>query len=195
MALIDLPELARGVAGAWRLLKLDVTGMFHFNSSAEGTRRSFQAALFALPVHILLVNFALSAKDRSAFGADTALIEALLYVIDWTAIPVAISLLAARLDWQKRLPAYICAYNYSYLLVHWLWLMAVIVAGLLPGDARQVALTVVFIGLIAYQGIVARQALGLQLPQTLLFCIGVFLFNWLIELLRNALVLREALPG
>ena len=84
MAIIDLPELARGVAGAWRLLKLDITGMFHFNSSAEGTLRSFQAALFALPVHVILILLALSNVEDGSAGGQVTVIEGLLYIIDWT---------------------------------------------------------------------------------------------------------------
>src|SRR6185436_3192720 len=123
---IDLPELTRGLAGAWRLLKMDRTGLFHFNATPDGARRSFQAALFALPVSVLAILLGVLPAEPSQpteFGAAAGLAAILLYIIDWTIIPVLAILLAEPMGWQKRLPVFICAFNYGSLLAIFLQLM------------------------------------------------------------------------
>ena len=48
-------EIVASLYGAWRLMRLDPTGMTYFNLSADGFWRSFFAAVIVAPAYVLFV--------------------------------------------------------------------------------------------------------------------------------------------
>src|SRR5262245_44712329 len=111
--MLDLMGAARGIAGAWRLARLDPGGFRYFDLSEEGFWKSFQAALVAAPLFIVLILLRTEDHPLSADPLRAIFIEAIGYVVGWTAYPLAAWYLASALGKGQRYIAYIIAYNWA----------------------------------------------------------------------------------
>src|SRR6185437_6240761 len=87
--MIDVAAATAGLAGAWRLARLDRNGMRYFEATLDGFWRSFQAAAVAAPIYLILVLLRTDDHPLSSDPVRATLIEAIGYVIDWTAFPLA----------------------------------------------------------------------------------------------------------
>ena len=114
--MITAPEVAHALYGAWRLARLDPSGLDQFGDTAEAFWRSFYAMLIAAPGYVILVAFRLSGLEPTSGPVHIFLIEATTYVIGWFAFPFIMLYIADQLDRRERYFRYIAAYNWAVVL-------------------------------------------------------------------------------
>ena len=114
--MITAPEIAQSLYGAWRLARLDASGLDLFGDDAEAFWRSFYAMLIAAPGFVILVALRLSGLELTSGPIHTLLIEAISYVVGWFAFPFIMLYVADQLDRRERFFRYIAAYNWAVVL-------------------------------------------------------------------------------
>ena len=77
-------EIVASLYGAWRLMRLDPTGMTYFNLSSDGFWRSFFAAVMIAPFYVALayIKFAGEPEARAALMA----LDFASYCVRWAAL-------------------------------------------------------------------------------------------------------------
>lgn len=163
-------EVVRAVYGAYRLAHFDASGLQWFNATVEGFWRSFLAAVIAAPASALLIlidwSLAAEAGETMAHGAShAALVEGLIYVIAWTAFPLAMHAVCEVAGWRERYIAYIVALNWANLFETAILLpiVAATAGGLLPAGLAIFVQIVVYGYIIAYEIFIARRSLQIGL--------------------------------
>ncbi|MFN4282579.1 MAG: hypothetical protein ACK4NA_08065 [Alphaproteobacteria bacterium] len=178
--MIGLRDAAAGIYGAWRLAWADEGGLAHFDASERGFWLSFWAAVLAAPAYALVVAINVVGPQEAGApeidGLRLLLVEAIAYVIGWTAFPLAMVTVADRLGRGQYYARYIVANNWGSLLEMMAFLPAVAVAQSVP--ALTILPALVAIAMFAYQWFIARTALALSSRQALVpvainFAIGV----------------------
>ena len=154
----DRAEIVSSIYGAYRLARLDQTGMTHFNLSVEGFWRSFFAALIVAPGYALLVSERLLEDGDLGLGRF-ALVEGAAYVLGWVAFPLAALFLTQALDLSRNYVALIVAANWAAVIQ-----IAILLAGQIVGLVLPVVLaSLILIGItgavLFYQWFVVRTAL------------------------------------
>ena len=169
--MIDLPAAARGIAGAWRLARLDANGFRYFDLSEAGFWKSFQAAVVAAPLFVLLILLRSEEHPLSDDPLRAIFIEAIGYVVGWTAFPLAAWYLASALQKQQRYTAYIIAYNWANVIqvAAFLPLALLSASGVLPGSFVVLLALLLTGAVIYYQFFIVRTALGVEVLPALGF--------------------------
>jgi hypothetical protein len=162
--MIDLAAAARGLSVAWRLARLDASALRDIDGSTEGFWRSFQAAILAAPLFALLILLRTAEHPLSDDPLRALFIEAIGYVIGWTAYPLAAWYLASALNKSQRYTTYIVAYNWATVLQIMAFLpIAALSASELAPDAFVVLIALLLTGaVIYYQFFIVRTALGVE---------------------------------
>lgn len=159
-------ETARGLYGAWRLLRGDPGGLAGFDDSAEGVWKSFFAAVLSAPGYGLLLALHLGRNPPEADAASVLAIHLLAYVISWTAFPLAAYYFARGLDREARWTGFVVALNWSKVWQLAIYLPPAVLAGAVipdPAVAGLVSLAGV-IAVLVYQWYVTRSALDIPGP-------------------------------
>ena len=153
-------DVITSLYGAWRLAHLDRGGLAFFDSSPSGVRRSFFAAALVAPFFALMLTAGAPEAGR-AHSIRYAVVEAIAYVVTWTAYPVLIEWLSRFLGCRERFERYLVAYNWSMVLQNAAVLPIGILAGLgvLPHELAQLMWLIVFVLVLAYLSFVARAGL------------------------------------
>jgi hypothetical protein len=155
--MITLAEVARGVLGAYRLARRDPGGMALFDASPYGYWRSFWAAVVVAPAFLIL-DLATGGYDEG-YGLRQAVVQAIAYVIDWTAFPLVMIALADALGKWPRYRGYIVAYNWSGVLQMALLLPLALIAIAFPSPPTMILAQVAGIIMLVYRAYVAHVAL------------------------------------
>jgi hypothetical protein len=157
-----LRETVMSIYGAYRLARLDATGMSYFDTTVAGFWRSFFAAVIIAPLYAILlaIRFPIIAAD--ADPTRFVLTETIAYVLSWTAYPLVIASLTRRLGCWDRFPGYIVAYNWSMVLQIALVLMIALVSttGVVPEEAGPFLSLATYLAILGYIWFIARTALG-----------------------------------
>jgi hypothetical protein len=189
--MISAAEVTRSLYGAWRLACRDPLGLQLFDTSIEGFWRSFYAALVALPAYAVMVGFRISDELATVDPMRLFAIEAIAYVIGWTAFPLVAFYLTQVLSRASYYPAYIVAYNWANVLQVALYMPVTVLAGsgiVSTGIGATLGLTATF-AIIIYQYYVARTVLDIEpLP-----AIGLVVTDLVLGLMLNGTV--EYLEG
>jgi hypothetical protein len=190
--MVSAVEVARSAYGAWRLARLDPNGMALFNTSREGAINSFAVAGLVLPVY--LVFLAIDWAGTEVPVGRIAVVEAIAYVIGWTAFPVLSVPVLRLMDRSDRLYAFLSAYNWSHLVqmaVIFPVFLVVAGAGAGSGAAPATALLALLarIAVLVYEGYVIKVALGIGGTQAagmvlLDLGVGLMLNVWSSELIQ-----------
>ena len=156
-------EVAYAIFGAYRLAVLDRTGMAYFDQSAGGALRSFHAALIVLPAYILLVLIRQADVLAEVSPLRFLVVEAIAYVISWTAFAVLMMDLSRLLDRADRYFGFLCVYNWSAVIQVSVYLPVLVIAelGLLPGEVAELAVFLITAAILVYQWFIIRVALNL----------------------------------
>lgn len=162
--MIDLAAAARGIACAWRLARLDATAIRDFDASTEGFWKSFQAAIVAAPLFVLLILLRTAEHPLSDDPLRAIFIEGIGYVVGWTAYPLAAWYLANALGKSARYTTYIVAYNWANVLQVAAFVpVAALAASDLAPDTFVVLAALLMTGLVIYyQFFIVRTALGVE---------------------------------
>lgn len=159
-------EAAAAIYGSLRLFRLDADALDYFDRSVDGFWHSFFAAVLGLPAYavLLLVTSGDAASEHGVVGA--ALVQILAYVIAWTAYPLLVVSLLPGLGRRDRFFTYMVAYNWLGLPVLVIQAATAIVveSGIFPEALGSTVTLVVFLGLLALEGWLARTALAVGWP-------------------------------
>ena len=174
----SLREIAYGLYGAWRLLHFDRGGMAYFDVTVEGFWKSFFAAVLVAPGHVVLMAIHLADLEIAAGPLRLVLVEAITYVILWTAFPLVMHYLTQAIGRAPEYIGFIVAFNW-FSVVQTLISVPVAtltVAGLLPA----VVLPLVGILLLAYDWFITRTALDVSgLGATALVLLNLILVRFI----------------
>jgi len=160
------PETARGLYGAWRLLRGDSGGLAAFDESVDGFWKSFFAAVLTAPGYGLLLALHLGRNPPEADGASVLAIHLLAYVVSWTAFPLVTHYIARGLDREARWVGFVVALNWSKVWQMAIYLPPAVLAGAVipnPVVAGLISLVGV-IAVLVYQWYVTRSALDIPGP-------------------------------
>jgi len=162
--MIDVAAAARGIAAAWRLARLDETAVRDVDGSTESFWKSFQAAIIAAPLFALLILLRTAEHPLSEDPLRAVFIEAIGYVIGWTAYPLAAWYLANALGKSQRYTTYIVAYNWANVLQIAAFVpVAALAAADIAPDTFVVLAALLLTGLVIYyQFFIVRTALGIE---------------------------------
>ncbi|MEE9195696.1 MAG: hypothetical protein V3U44_07625 [Alphaproteobacteria bacterium] len=131
--------------------------MSHFDTSVPGFWRSFYAAVVVAPVYVLLMVFYAILHPVDAGPVRWVVVEAIAYVIEWTAFPLAMVTIARWLSRSDNYIRYIVAHNWANVLGVALFLPVAAITAINPAlvGLMYMAMIAVFV----YQWYVARTAL------------------------------------
>jgi hypothetical protein len=157
----SLTEILTALYGAWRMARLDARGLTYFDDSPEGVWRSFFAAVIVGPAFAVMMIFHFSMLPLGTDPVRFALAEILAYIISWVAYPLLIVSVTQLLRCHEHAFLYICAYNWSLVLQHALWVPVTILTltGIFPEPLAQLAWLVALGAILVYMWFIARRAL------------------------------------
>ncbi len=174
MSLPDREELGRGLSGALLLLRQDPGAMRYFNISRRGFWRSFYAAFFAGPAHLLLIALQPVVEDAVgvASSVDTTATEGgfslgvllghlCVYAINWLAWPVVADVLCRNLKRDSEYPGYIIAYNWARVVQIYAVALVTLLSGMLFPGGGGFLVFIAMIGVLYFDWAIARVALKL----------------------------------
>jgi hypothetical protein len=192
--MITTREIVTSLFGAWRLAQFQADGLRYLDGSREGARRSFWAAVIALPAAIPLTLIRLSMFPPRDDDLRVVLIETVAYVIGWAAFPVVAQIAARIAEREQHFARVVCAYNWTSLLqVGVLLLCAPIsAAGILPSSLEMLFELAVRAALIAYLAFTIRVALDVPWPAAIGLALVEFFLG--ISVFRTVLTLEDAWP-
>jgi hypothetical protein len=190
--MLDLVGAARGIAGAWRLARLDAGGMGYFDATVAGFWRSFQAAVVAAPLFVLLILLRTAEHPLSPDPLRAFFIEAIGYTVGWTAFPLAAWYLASALDRTARYFGYIVAYNWANVIqvAAFVPIAALSASDLLPDAFVVVIALLLTAAVIYYQYFIVRTALAVEALPALGFVAIDLMLGLLIDAVETALHAR-----
>jgi hypothetical protein len=157
-----LQQTVMSIYGAYRLARLDATGMSYFDTSVAGFWQSFFAAVIVAPFYAILLAFRFSVMAPDADPTRFVLTESIAYVVSWTAYPLVIATLTRKLGCWNRYKSYIVAYNWSMVLQIGVVLTIALLSatGAVPEDAGTFFSLIIYILILGYVWFIARTALG-----------------------------------
>lgn len=156
-------EVASGLRGAWRLLRVDAGGLGEFDQSVEGFWKSFYAAVLTAPAYVIVVALHLSAVEPVGGFLHLVLIETGAYVIEWVAYPLVIFYIAEMMDRQETYIRFIVALNWSRVIQMILYLpVLLLVEAEAFGQLGSLLSFLVTIAVLLYQWYVTRTALDVH---------------------------------
>lgn len=88
--MITSQELSRSLNGAMQLARGDRAGIAQFNATLEGFWNSVTAAVIVLPGHAFIIWLSYRAVPGDASDGRILLAEGIAYVIQWTALQLAL---------------------------------------------------------------------------------------------------------
>ena len=154
-------QIAAALYGAWRLLRGDRGGMSYFERTPEGFYRSFFAAALVAPGYAILIAIHLAGIETPASGLRIFAVEAIAFVISWTAYPLIMFRVADAIGRETKYVDFIVAYNWSKVLQMAIYLpvSAITFAGILPETISVLLNITASIGILVYQWFITRTAL------------------------------------
>ena len=169
-------EVASGLRGAWRLLRVDAGGLADFDQSVEGFWKSFYAAVLTAPAYVIVVALHLSGVEPVGGFLHLVLVEGCGYVIEWVAYPLAAFYIAEMIGKQETYIRFIVALNWSRVIQMILYLpvLLLVEAEAFAPQFGGLLSFVVTIAVLIYQWYVTRSALAVHgLPAGLLVALDV----------------------
>jgi hypothetical protein len=106
-------EVLHGIHGAWRLLLGDRRGLDEIDRSPMGAWRSFLLAPLLYPLDLINFGMVVQLAHATAPLLKVLLVQLVIYVISWTAIPLVMLSLAPAMNRERQMLGYIAALNWS----------------------------------------------------------------------------------
>ncbi len=176
-------EITYGLFGAWRLARLDVTGMEVFDRSVAGFWKSFFAAVLVAPAYLLMVLLELSEMAVTAGPLRIFIVQSLVYVIVWLAYPLIMYYLAEQIGRAEKYIGFIVALNWAAVIQMLAFLPIIFfnTVELLPQTALGLLTLAIFLAILFYQGFITRTALGVSGPAAGALVVFAFILQHVIE--------------
>jgi hypothetical protein len=178
--MISAREVAFALSGAVRLARMDPGGLGHFDTTIAGFWRSFYAAVVVAPAYVLLIVFYAALHPVDAEPMRWVSVEAIAYVVEWTAYPLAMVYIARWLACSDNYIRYIVAHNWANVLGVVLFLPVAAIAAINP--ALTGLLYMAMMAVFVYQWYVARTALVITGGEAVVLMV----FNLILSFFINA---------
>jgi len=175
----SVTEVAYGLYGAWRLARLDPGGMTYFDRSVAGFWKSFFAALLVAPGHILLLIIEFGDSGLTAAMPRIVVVLTIIYVMSWTAFPLAMHYLTQNMNRSAEYTGAIVANNWAQVIQILLLCPVTAIArtGLLPEGLGSLLWFAAFCAILYYSWFIMRTALRISGPAA----IGVVAFSFVLD--------------
>ena len=161
----DRAEIYNSILGAWRLARLDPSGMHYFSLTIDGFWRSFFAAVIVAPIyiyiHLMRPTAPVVGRAPPAEPATDLFVDIGAYIVGWAAFPALMILLARLLNLSGQYVSFIVAYNWANVLQWALFGVAATIAAALGAETGFGAVLnlAALAAVLFYQWFVARTAL------------------------------------
>jgi hypothetical protein len=190
--MIDVSAAVLGLTGALRLARLDRSGMRYFEPTVDGFWRSFQAAVIAAPIYLLLILLRTDEHPLSADPLRATLIEAIGYVIEWTAFPLAAWYLARAFNCSGRYFGFVVAYNWANVIQVAVYVPVALLAAtsVLPDSLISILALAVTAAVIYYQYFITRTALGVDALAAIAFVGTDFVLSLLLDAIETTMQMQ-----
>lgn len=190
--MIDVGAATAGLVGALRLARLDRSGMRYFDATVDGFWRSFQAAVIAAPIYLILVLLRTDEHPLSSDPVRATLIEVIGYVIDWTAFPLAAWYLCRAFNCSNRYIGFVVAYNWANVLQMLAFLPIALLSAtdLMPAALVSIIALAVTAAVIYYQYFITRTALGIEALPAIGFVAVSFMIDLLLDTVETAMQMQ-----
>lgn len=181
----SLREAIFALYGCWRLLLWDPRGLQRLDPSPEAALRSFSVALFMAPAYLVLVLLRMQPVLGSVSLAELVAVHAPAYVLSWTAYPLLMSWITAKMDCSRRFPLFVTAHNWLSLLLTpvYIPLMVLVEGNLLGPDIADSLSFILTMIILSCWWIVTHLTLGL----TPLITTGLVMINLILSEFITAL--------
>ena len=184
--MISAREAAFALSGALRLARMDPGGLDHFDTSIAGFWRSFYAAVVVVPVYLVLMGFYAALSPVDAGPVRWVLVEAIAYVLEWTAYPLAMVYIARRLRCSDNYIRYIVAHNWANVLGVVLFLPVAALAAINPALVGLLCMAVSAV--LVYKGYVARTALAITGQEAAVLMVFNLVLSFFINAVAGAML-------
>ncbi len=181
-------EIERALFGAWLLARQEPSAMSFFDLSVEGFWRSFFAAVLAAPLYAVILVHEYSVTGLPASLGWVALVQAVGYVLDWAAFPLAAILLTRAVGLSHRYVPLIVAGNWASVLQVALFAAAVALTFVLPEPLGALLVFTALIAVLVYRWMVTRQALETTGGIALGFVVVDLLLGLMVEIITLRLM-------
>lgn len=190
--MIDVGAATAGLAGAWRLARLDRNGMRYFEATVDGFWRSFQAAVVAAPIYLILVLLRTDDHPLASDPVRATLIEVIGYVIDWTAFPLAAWYLCRAFNCSNRFLGFVVAYNWANVLQMAVFVPIALLSAeaFLPSGLVNILALAMTAAVIYYQYFITRTALEIDVLPALAFVAAAFVIDLVLDAVETTLQMQ-----
>lgn len=156
-------EISRGVFGALMLARGEPRGVDLIDRSPGGAARSFYAAVMMLPIYAVVEAVQLSGRTVQAGALQVLAVEAITYVIGWTAFLAAMTWICPLIQRDDRFLDFVATYNWVTLVQMALYFpVAMLVAtGVLPPGFVGGLSWIVTLLLLTYTWYAIKVSLGI----------------------------------
>lgn len=191
--MLSRAEIAHGVSGVWRLMWGDGGGLYTLDRTIEGFWRSFRVAALIAPLHVLCLLIVYAGMQTVASDNMIILVEALRYVIEWTAFPVVLLEIARIAGWRERYIGAVVAINWFNVPVTIMSTLRLTI-GEMASSWLGNALGLVLMGFVIYWLTrILRQTLALGAGPAIALAVLNLMLSITLELVVNGVIGR--LPG
>ena len=192
--MVTLQETLSSVYGVYRLARLDPSGLAYLDATPRGAARSFHVAVLLLPFFVLVEALRLPDMVPGASLWRVLTVEAIAYVIAWTAFPVAMITLSRAIGRWPRYCAFLSAYNWSSVIQMAVYFPVIVLieARVLTGDSGAVLSLAAIVVVLAYEWYVIRTSLEVDGWMAGLLVLGDFILAHVIEVFSTVMLLSQA---
>lgn len=191
--MLNRTEIAYGVSGAWRLMWGDGGGMYMLDRTREGFWRSFRVMLLVAPLQVFCLLIVYDRTQTIAADSTIVLIEALRYIIEWTAFPVILLEIARLAGWSGRYIGAVVALNWASVPVIILSTLRLTIGSVAPSWLGS-ALGLILMGFFVYWLTrILRETLALSAGQAIALALLNLWISITLEIVVDGIVGR--LPG
>ncbi|MCW8914346.1 MAG: hypothetical protein OQK24_00670 [Magnetovibrio sp.] len=176
-------EAAMAISGALRLARFDLKGAFFFNATVKGFWNSFWVAAILAPLHLLEIMLVWQEEPATTQALRFFSVEAIMYVMGWTAFPLAMVYVCNWIDRSNRFLRFGIANNWTDLIVSAVFIpvQLAITLDLLTGTLMSALLAAVIVYAMALAWFIARYTLNLSgLAAAGVVILAVFI-NWIVR--------------
>lgn len=189
--MITMSEVWTGLFAAWRLFLRDSRAIALFDDSVSGVIKSFFCAAVVLPGYIIILAIGPGTISEDAGAFRIVTVEAIAYVISWTAWPLIMAPVTKALDKDEYYCRYIVAYNWSAgpQILILLVVMLLSASGILPRDVLVVINLAALAVLLFYHLFILRTALEVSPYVAVALVVGEFMLSQFIIVTRNGMLI------
>jgi len=163
--MISTREVVAALFGVWRLAQFEEDGWQAFDTSMDGVRKSFFAAVLVAPAQAMMIMLSLGTSEIAPTAGAPRMVAvfAISYVIGWAVFPLIMYGVCRVIDKGELWGKYIVGYNWMSVLQVGIFLpIALLSVAIGPGGLATVLSVASLLAVATYAWFVVRT--GLNIP-------------------------------